>query len=371
MSYFTTNNCYDCCLVYPKYNHIYTPYNQTNYHEALASSGAISLGNAAGTDRSISGEFGGSTPHALSEYYGVASGIPSSGTIDFSDFHGKSAANEEFRWLYLQTGGQTSQQCAICCAILCTYKCCIHPSSSSLHNCLEKLDIYYSSNHTTIGTMLAACYSAGCDYTAIFWAGSINIVKTGFSQCLCCAVKTHGTGFVTGQWVGGLHNYGFWSTQASNGTHPYLDDFRLVAPNGNNSNDCAAYSNIWSGFTDIDLSSHSASTHSILCNVCCISGEDGKSAHGCCYCLNSCTTDGSSTNWVCTGSVHSICGGMMFVYGDPCSKFSGAGRQVALNVQLDHDGFGLCGLTTCWDNSDYGGGRLVTNSLIWASRGAL
>ena len=38
---------------------------------ALASSGALSLGTTAGTDRSISGEFGGTTPHGLSEYYGV------------------------------------------------------------------------------------------------------------------------------------------------------------------------------------------------------------------------------------------------------------------------------------------------------------
>ena len=35
----------------------------------LESSGAISLGTAAGTNRSISGEFGGTAPHALSEYY--------------------------------------------------------------------------------------------------------------------------------------------------------------------------------------------------------------------------------------------------------------------------------------------------------------
>ena len=36
---------------------------------AIESSGAISLGSAAGTNRSIAGEFGGSTPHSLSEYY--------------------------------------------------------------------------------------------------------------------------------------------------------------------------------------------------------------------------------------------------------------------------------------------------------------
>ena len=52
---------------------------------ALQSSGAISLAD-------VASEFGGSTPHRLSEYYGAASGIPSSGTISLSDFYGASAA---------------------------------------------------------------------------------------------------------------------------------------------------------------------------------------------------------------------------------------------------------------------------------------
>jgi len=49
----------------------------------LQSSGAISLSD-------IAAEFGGSTPHSLSEYYGVDTGVPSSGTISFSDFYGTS-----------------------------------------------------------------------------------------------------------------------------------------------------------------------------------------------------------------------------------------------------------------------------------------
>ena len=52
---------------------------------ALQTSGAISLAN-------IASEFGGSPPHSLSEYYGVASGIPSSGQISISQFFGKSNA---------------------------------------------------------------------------------------------------------------------------------------------------------------------------------------------------------------------------------------------------------------------------------------
>ena len=50
----------------------------------LQSSGSISLSN-------IAGEFGGSAPHSLSEYYDAASGIPASGQISFSNFYGTSA----------------------------------------------------------------------------------------------------------------------------------------------------------------------------------------------------------------------------------------------------------------------------------------
>jgi len=56
----------------------------------IESSGAISLGTTAGANRSISAEFGGTVPHALSEYYGAASGVPASGEIKFSNFYGKS-----------------------------------------------------------------------------------------------------------------------------------------------------------------------------------------------------------------------------------------------------------------------------------------
>lgn len=70
---------------------------------AIESSGAISLGTTAGTNRSISAEFGGTQPHSLSEYYrdgsysdgiSIPSGetsIPASGAISFSDFYGTSA----------------------------------------------------------------------------------------------------------------------------------------------------------------------------------------------------------------------------------------------------------------------------------------
>ena len=52
---------------------------------ALQTSGAISL-----TD--IQTEFGGNNPISLDEYYGAASGIPSSGAISMNQFYGKSSA---------------------------------------------------------------------------------------------------------------------------------------------------------------------------------------------------------------------------------------------------------------------------------------
>lgn len=51
----------------------------------MQSSGTITL-------KEIAAEFGGSTPHALKEYYGVDSGIPSSGEISIQDFYGASSS---------------------------------------------------------------------------------------------------------------------------------------------------------------------------------------------------------------------------------------------------------------------------------------
>ena len=60
---------------------------------AIESSGAISLGTTAGAGRSISAEWGGSAPHALSEYYDKGN-APSSGEIQMgADFHGTTATN--------------------------------------------------------------------------------------------------------------------------------------------------------------------------------------------------------------------------------------------------------------------------------------
>ena len=48
---------------------------------ALQTSGAISL-------QDIGTEFADAQPHAIDEFYGADSGIPSSGEISFDDFYG-------------------------------------------------------------------------------------------------------------------------------------------------------------------------------------------------------------------------------------------------------------------------------------------
>ncbi len=67
---------------------------------ALQSSGAISLAN-------VQTEFGGSNPIGINEYYGVAAGVPGSGTISLYDFYGKSAA-VAFTWTSDIMGEKTS-----------------------------------------------------------------------------------------------------------------------------------------------------------------------------------------------------------------------------------------------------------------------
>ena len=64
----------------------------------LPSSGILKLSQ-------IAAEFGGAAPHALSEYYGAASGIPTSGLLKLSDFYGASA-----RYQAAMVAGSTSVQ---------------------------------------------------------------------------------------------------------------------------------------------------------------------------------------------------------------------------------------------------------------------
>lgn len=60
----------------------------------LPASGAISMENAAGADRSIRERFGGARTHRMSEYYGIGvntanATLPASGPLRFSDFYNR------------------------------------------------------------------------------------------------------------------------------------------------------------------------------------------------------------------------------------------------------------------------------------------
>lgn len=79
----------------------------------LPASGPISLGD-------IATEFGGAAPHSISEYYGAAAGVPTSGAISLGDFHGKSA-NIVGQAEYTTSGSYTftvpagvTSVCAVC-----------------------------------------------------------------------------------------------------------------------------------------------------------------------------------------------------------------------------------------------------------------
>lgn len=69
---------------------------------ALPGSGTLSLSD-------IQTEFGGSNPISLSEYYGVAAGVPASGTIAIDDFYGTSASTAPPEFIFYEaqtaTGG--------------------------------------------------------------------------------------------------------------------------------------------------------------------------------------------------------------------------------------------------------------------------
>ena len=60
----------------------------------LPSSGPISM-------LQIATEFGGTAPHSLSEYYGVAPGVPTSGAISMANFYGKSAI-KSYQWVRVE-----------------------------------------------------------------------------------------------------------------------------------------------------------------------------------------------------------------------------------------------------------------------------
>mgnify|MGYP001200649773 FL=1 len=157
---------------------------------AIESSGAISLGSAAGTNRSIAGEFGGSTPHSLSEYYrdgnysdgiNIPSGetdIPASGAISFSDFYGTAAAT--FTWgsiiaIPQQWGDITGNQESFGSAFASCQLGFAHQPT------LNRIRVRFSNSSNTQGTSFSyvnMTYSGGLTPTSIQvqlnWSGSFS-----------------------------------------------------------------------------------------------------------------------------------------------------------------------------------------------------
>lgn len=69
---------------------------------ALPSSGQLSIDD-------IVGEFGGSAPHGLKEYYSAATGIPASGEISIKDFYDASAGPAYLDTQTVTVGSSVSQ----------------------------------------------------------------------------------------------------------------------------------------------------------------------------------------------------------------------------------------------------------------------
>ena len=123
---------------------------------ALPSSGPLSL-------LDIQNEFSGSNPISISEYYGAATGVPTSGTISISDFYGTSSAlrwldgayNNGAWWLQNLTGSSTFVRDSLGWYVRANYWNDCH--------------IYCLVDLTTSSTLEVHANWASCDYYFNFW----------------------------------------------------------------------------------------------------------------------------------------------------------------------------------------------------------
>ena len=344
----------------------------------LESSGALSLGTTAGTDRSISAEFGGSTPHALSEYYDAATGIPASGAIDFSDFHGKSSSTTTFVWLFVNLGKEWCFPCLIC-DVCCTFNCNIYPSGCDEHG---NLTIAYAG--PTGWTTSPSCSDTYVDPygdTPTISSAAVNGVyfTGGWEQricpsslaCLRCWVD-QGIGYVA-DWIHGTNacysTFSYPPSWMSSCPNTFADRYKLVCGN--------VYSSTWDN-TNYDLSGVDSDDHPMFCCVICWCsnyGTYGRNYYAQKSFINPCVCSGGS-EWGCWGSVFTstgYTGNKLVNYGDPSNIYSGAGRIVGINGTFSSY-YGQQGIP--WNNWSGGASckhskRLLTNSLVWASKGAL
>tara|TARA_R110000787_G_scaffold1468_2_gene6044 strand:+ start:536 stop:1000 length:465 start_codon:yes stop_codon:yes gene_type:complete len=119
---------------------------------ALQSSGAISFAQ-------IAAEFGGTAPHSMSEYYTLlgqgVSGLPSSGTFNFSHFHGK----DKDVAVWTASGYNTTTLTSI----------------GSIQNSSYGSHSYQGNNNYQIGMKIAGGYYS----YASRWVGSTYYVPSG------------------------------------------------------------------------------------------------------------------------------------------------------------------------------------------------
>jgi len=149
-----------------EYSCIHTPYNDSTFYETLESSGALSLGTTAGTNRSISTEFGDSAPHAMSEFYADNYGIscvcvmvrtPSGGNRYTCDNAASCFSDESSLYVYNYINSNE-------CIFICFFTCANQTNSGiSSGNPLKFSDFYGDSSGQAclnIGTCVYA-YSLG------------------------------------------------------------------------------------------------------------------------------------------------------------------------------------------------------------------
>ena len=171
---------------------------------ALQSSGPISLSD-------IQTEFGGSNPISLSEYYGVATGVPASGTISMDDFYGTSAGSSYAGNTFTLTVGQNDVKTPLNFGY-------VRGAYGSISNTGSFLDIYGTNTHQV--DQLSSSSSAttfeitgSATVTNDTWT-SITFQTSGGSQTLNRSAATYTNLSTTGgRWV-----WGSGYTNIANGT---------------------------------------------------------------------------------------------------------------------------------------------------------
>ena len=346
----------------------------------LAASGALSLGTTAGTDRSISAEFGGTTPHGLSEYYGVAGGIPASGAIDFSDFHGTTSSTTDFVWMMINIDNYVPAATCVICDMCCLFNCAIYPSGCDEHG---NLAIGYTGGSASdeYGPSGGSSYIQALGDTPTLGGETVNgIYLTGMYEYMCCqslACLRHwvdnGMGIVT-DWIFGASGYysiSSWPPSwLSSCPNTFADRYEIVCGNVP-----ASYS--YGYASSYDLSGVNSSTHPMFCCVRCWCTEAGsyyRNYFGCCSVINPCVCAGAN-EWGCWGAAFSSLGSAnnkLVTYGDPSNRYSGAGRVVAINGNLsNYISQGYASWDWSGDNACKNSKRLLVNSMVWATKGAL